>query len=62
MARVLKFDVLKCDRCGARLRILADIHSPDAIRTIVDCLGVPSRAPPIALAEDKLKSEDLRLS
>jgi len=32
------------------MRILAAIHSPQAIRAILDCLGLPSRAPPVAVA------------
>ncbi len=47
MPRVFAIDVLECPRCGGRLRILAAIQSPDAIRKILDCLGLPSRAPPI---------------
>ena len=47
MRRVFAIDVLECPRCGGRLRILAAIQSPDAIRKILDCLGLPSRAPPI---------------
>ena len=31
-----------------RMRILCAIHPPDAIRKILDCLGLPSRPPPIA--------------
>jgi len=50
MARVFLVDVLECSSCGGRLRILAAIHSPDAIRAILECLGLPSRAPPIAAA------------
>jgi hypothetical protein len=34
--------------CGARMRILAAIRPPVAIRKILDCLGLPSRLPPIA--------------
>jgi len=34
----------------AGLRILAAIHSPDAIGKILDCLGLPCRAPPISSA------------
>ena len=30
--RVFAIDVLECPRCGGRLRILAAIQSPDAIR------------------------------
>ena len=50
MMRVFKLDVLKCERCGARLRILAAIHPPDTTTKILDCLGLPSRAPPLAPA------------
>ena len=47
MRRVFAIDVLECPRCGSRLRNLAAIQSPVAIRKILDCLGLPSRAPPI---------------
>ena len=50
MKRVFATDVLACDRCGGRMRIIAAIHPPEAIRKILDCLGLPSRAPPIAPA------------
>ena len=43
-------DVLECPRCLARTRILAAIHPPDATPKILDCLGLPSRAPPLAAA------------
>src|SRR5436309_9214843 len=48
--RVFSIDVLECASCGGRLRIVAAIHPPEAIRRILDCLGIPSRAPPIAAA------------
>ncbi len=47
MKRVFGFDVLKCDRCGGRMRILCAINPPEAIKKILDCLGLPSRPPPI---------------
>jgi hypothetical protein len=50
MRRVFEVDVLACPRCAGRMRILAAIHSPEAIRAILDCLGLPARAPPIAPA------------
>jgi putative transposase/transposase-like zinc-binding protein len=46
--RVFAADVLECPRCGGRMRILAAIQNPRAIRDILDHLGLPSRAPPIA--------------
>jgi hypothetical protein len=48
MKRVFGVDVLKCDRCGGRMRILCAINPPAAIKKILDCLGLPSRAPPIS--------------
>jgi Putative transposase len=50
MRRVFEVDVLVCDHCGGRMRILAAIHSTEAIRGILECLGLPSRAPPISPA------------
>jgi hypothetical protein len=50
MERVFEFDVLACPRCGAKMRILAGIDAPDAIRKILTCLGLPTRAPPVAPA------------
>ena len=51
MKRVWALDVLECPRCKKRLRILAAIHPPDATRKILDCLGLPSRPPPVAPAK-----------
>src|SRR6266536_2604825 len=48
--RVFSIDVLECASCGGRLRIVAAIHPPEAIQRILDCLGIPSRAPPIVAA------------
>ena len=50
MKRVWFLDVLECPRCLGRMKIVAAIHSPDAIGKILDCLGLPSRAPPVAPA------------
>ena len=48
MRRVWALDVLECPRCFGRMKIVAAIHSSEAIRKILDCLGLPARAPPIA--------------
>ena len=50
MKRVWELDVLECPRCRGRMKIVAAIHSPNAIQKILNCLGLPSRAPPIAAA------------
>ena len=48
LKRVFAVDVLKCDKCGGRMRILCAVNPPDAIRKILDCLRLPSRPPPIS--------------
>jgi hypothetical protein len=50
MRRVFEIDVLECPRCSARMRIIAHIHPPTATRAILECLGLPIRAPPVAPA------------
>jgi len=50
MMRVFEFDVLSCPRCGGRMKILCAINLPTAIQKILACLGLPTRAPPIAPA------------
>jgi len=55
--RVFAVDVLECPRCGGRMRILAAIQTPEAIRAILDHLGLPSRAPPLAPARPLPRSE-----
>ncbi len=50
MKRVFLVDVLQCERCGGLMKILAAIHPPDTAQQILECLGLPSRAPPLAPA------------
>ena len=47
MRRVFEVDVMECPECGGAMRILAAIHPHRATRSILDRLGLPSRAPPI---------------
>jgi hypothetical protein len=54
MRRVFDLDVLVCDRCAGRMRILDGIIPPHAIRKILDCLVLPSRPPPIVPARSHL--------
>jgi hypothetical protein len=48
MQRVFAVDVLECPRCRGRLRILAVITSPKAVRAILACIGSDPlpRSPP----------------
>jgi hypothetical protein len=50
MRRVFEVDVLECPACHGRMRILAAIHPPEATRAILECLGLPTRAPPLVPA------------
>jgi hypothetical protein len=50
LRRVFAVDVLQCPRCGGRMRLLAAIQPPDVTEAILDCLELPSRAPPTAPA------------
>jgi len=62
MRRVFAVDVLECPKCHGRIRILVAIHPPDAIRKILDCLGLPSRPPPISRARLDPDIDQLYLS
>ena len=45
LQRVFMTDALTCPKCNGRMKILAAITKPDAIRKILDHLGIPSEAP-----------------
>jgi hypothetical protein len=45
MRRVFAIDVLQCPACQGRMRIVAAIQAPEAIRKILECLGLPARPP-----------------
>ena len=57
MMRVFKVDVLQCEHCGGRMKIIAAIHPPDTTVKILECLRLPSRAPPLAPAVSDLNSQ-----
>src|SRR5215510_16358915 len=57
MKRVWALDVMECPRCRSRMRMLAAIHPPDATRRILECLGLPSRSPPVAPAASELTAQ-----
>ena len=48
LKRVFAVDVLRCDRCGGRLRILAAIHPPVPTAAILGHLGLPTETLPNA--------------
>ena len=52
MRRAFDIDVLACPRCGRRLRLMATVEDPDAVRAILaafaESRGMAGRAPPFA--------------
>jgi hypothetical protein len=50
MKRVFLVDVLQCEICGGAMKIIAAIHPPEATQRILQCLGLPTRPPPLAPA------------
>jgi len=53
LQRIFDVDALRCPRCGAPMRLVAAIEDPSVARKILECLGLPARAPPLepALAD-----------
>ncbi|MHA7834015.1 MAG: hypothetical protein ACX94A_05990 [Algiphilus sp.] len=50
LQRVFEIDALRCPACGSTLRLVAAIESPAIAQRILECLGLPARAPPPAPA------------
>jgi Putative transposase len=46
LQRVFGFDVLGCDRCGGRRRILGAVTEPHAVRRLLAALGLAAEPPP----------------
>jgi hypothetical protein len=62
MKRVFELAVLEGQKCGGRMRVLCATNPPDAIAKILDCLGLPSRPPPIAPALPDRDTDELQIS
>jgi hypothetical protein len=61
MARVFELDVLACPRCHSRMQMIAFITHPQAIRGILQSVGLATAPPEPAravLAEDELGAND----
>jgi Putative transposase len=57
LQRVFMTDALTCPKCQGRMKILAAITEPEAIRKILDHLGIPSEAPPHTAARPPPQAE-----
>jgi hypothetical protein len=52
MKRTFGFQVLRCPRCGRKMRVVSTITEPPVVRQILDHLGVRSSPLPRAPARD----------
>jgi hypothetical protein len=52
LQRVFEVDALRCPDCSGRMRVLSAITDPDVATRILECVGMPSRAPPVGEARD----------
>jgi hypothetical protein len=57
LKRVFLTDALKCPKCQGRMKILAAVTKPEAIRKILDHLGIPSEAPRLTSARPPPQAE-----
>jgi hypothetical protein len=57
LQRVFLADALTCPKCQGRRKILAAITEPDAVRKILDHLGIPSQAPRRTVARPPPQAE-----
>ena len=46
LRRVFAVDVLVCERCGSRMRVMAAVRSPAAVAAFLVCIGRAGRSPP----------------
>ena len=58
LQRVFEVDALACPKCGGRMRVLAAITDPIVAARILRCLGLASRAPPLATSGDGARHAD----
>ena len=56
-ARVFRFDVTVCSACGGQMKIIAALTDAHSIRTYLEGVGLPARAPPVAPARPDLQHE-----
>jgi hypothetical protein len=52
LRRSFDVDILACTKCGGRLRVLGEITEPSLVRMVLESLGLPAEAPPLARARD----------
>lgn len=58
LRRSFSADVLQCPKCNGRLRVLAVITEREPINRILEHVGMPTEAPPLARARDPSEALD----
>jgi len=53
--RVFRFDVLRCERCGGRMTVLAFLTERASVKKVLEHLGLPTTGPPIAKARSPME-------
>jgi hypothetical protein len=48
LQRTFEIDVLKCERCGGRMKVLAVITDPKEVARLCENLGEPAEPPKVA--------------
>ena len=57
LKRVFGAEALRCE-CGHSLRVIAAITEPNVAMRILECMGIPPRAPPVERASTSVIVED----
>ena len=52
LRRTFDVDVLRCAGCGGRVRMCGEVLDPAVVRLVLETLGMPTDAPPVARARD----------
>jgi hypothetical protein len=55
LERVFRIDVLRCERCGGRMTVLAFLTEHASVKKVLEHLGLPTTGPPIAKARNRVE-------
>jgi hypothetical protein len=58
LRRSFDVDAMQCPKCQGRLRVIAVVTEREPVRRILECLGLPIDAPPVARARDPTDDVD----
>jgi len=55
LERVFRIDVLRCERCGGRMTLIAFLTERASVKKVLEHLGLPTTGPPIAKARNPVE-------